>query len=146
MKVVVQRVKNAEVLVDNQVVSLINQGLLLFVGFSNNDTIKEVSFLAQKVAKLRIFSDEFGKMNLNLTQIKGSVLSVSQFTLYGDLTDGNRPSFTSAMNPIAANNLYIAFNNELSKLLNIDVKTGVFQADMEVRLINDGPVTILLEK
>lgn len=146
MKVVVQRVKSACVIVNNQEVSSIKKGFLLFVGFHQHDTIENVYYLAKKIAKLRIFSDEQGKMNLSIDRVDGNILSVSQFTLYANTLDGNRPSFTEAMNPKDANELYLAFNTELERLTDKAVQTGVFQTEMEVQLVNDGPVTILMEK
>ncbi|MBU0997385.1 MAG: D-tyrosyl-tRNA(Tyr) deacylase [Firmicutes bacterium] len=146
MKVVVQRVSQASVQVEDKIISKINQGYLLLVGFHQTDTMNTVSYLARKIAKLRVFSDSEGKMNKSIQDIDGEILSVSQFTLYGDTTDGNRPSFTSSMDPINANKLYDAFNQELKMLLNKEIQTGIFQAEMQVSLVNDGPVTILLER
>jgi len=146
MKVVVQRVTQASVSVEGKLISQIKKGYLLLVGFHHEDTMDTVTYLAKKVAKLRVFSDSSGKMNLSILDIAGDVLSVSQFTLYGDTSDGNRPSFTMSMEPVMANTLYQAFNHELEKLLNKQIQTGIFQAEMQVSLINDGPVTILLER
>lgn len=146
MKIVVQRVKSASVKVNNQVVSSIQKGFLLLVGIHIDDTKEIASYLAKKVAKLRIFTDHQDKLNLDLNQVDGEVLSVSQFTLYGDTTDGNRPSFTKAMSPTLANDLYLYFNQALETQIQKTVKTGIFQTDMEVSLVNDGPVTIILEK
>lgn len=146
MKVVVQRVSQASVQVQDKVISKIKQGYLLLVGFHQTDTLITVSYLARKIAKLRVFSDSEGKMNKSIQDIDGEILSVSQFTLYGDTTDGNRPSFTASMDPINANKLYDAFNQELKTLLNKEIQTGIFQAEMQVSLVNDGPVTILLER
>lgn len=146
MKIVVQRVLNASVKVEGKIISSIQKGYLLLVGFHRLDTLDQVRYLAKKVAKLRIFTDEQGKLNQSIQDIGGEVLSVSQFTLYGDTSDGNRPSFTDSLPPEEANQLYQAFNKELGKLLDKEIQTGIFQADMQVSLVNDGPVTILLER
>jgi len=145
MRIVVQRVKSASVSVSGQMVNSIQKGFMILVGIRDTDTLEDAKYLAKKVAKLRIFTDEFDKLNLDINQIDGEILSVSQFTLYGDASDGNRPSFTKAMRPEPANLLYQQFNHELESYLHHPVKTGIFQTDMEVSLINDGPVTILLE-
>ena len=143
MRVVVQRVKQASVKVANEIVGEINQGYLLYVGFQHEDDMNIVKKTAQKVANLRVFEDEQGKLNLNLSKVSGSILAVSQFTLYGDVKGNNRPSFTEAAKPEIANKLYEAFVDMLKQ--DFHVETGVFQAHMEVSSINDGPVTILIE-
>jgi len=145
MRVVVQRVKEASCVIDGLLYSEISNGFLLLVGFTNGDSEKEVKYIAKKIAGLRVFEDENGKMNLNLKSVKGSILSISQFTLYADTRYGNRPSFTDALNPIDASKLYDLFNLELKKY-DINVKTGVFGADMKISLLNDGPVTIIFDE
>lgn len=143
MIVVVQRVLNASCKVDNEITGEIDKGFLLLVGFTDTDSMGEVKKLAYKVANLRIFDDEAGKMNKNLNDISGSILSISQFTLYGDAKKGNRPSFVKAMDATMANSLYEAFNLELRNY-NIKVETGKFGAHMYLNFTNDGPVTIIL--
>ena len=145
MRVLVQRVTSANVKVDNQVVGEINHGLLLLVGFTQSDTSKEIDYMVDKVINLRIFDDENGVMNKSLLDTKGSILSVSQFTLYAGATKGRRPSYINALNGDKAIVLYNEFNKKL-KEKNIQVATGIFGADMQVELINDGPITIMLEK
>ncbi len=145
MRVVVQRVEKAHVEVNNKTVGKIDNGLLLLVGFTHNDTEKEIDWMVNKVINLRIFDDENGIMNKSLIDINGKILSVSQFTLYGDATKGNRPSYIKAMDQKEATKLYELFNQKLEEQ-NIKVETGIFREDMKVNLINDGPVTIILEK
>ena len=145
MKLVVQRVKNAKVEVDEKVVGNIEKGYLVFVGVTHSDTKEIADYLVKKLCNLRVFEDENGKMNLNLKQVNGSLLIVSQFTLYGDCTEGNRPSFTNAAKPDVANELYEYFC-EKCKENEIHVEKGIFGADMKVSLLNDGPVTIIMEK
>lgn len=145
MRVLVQRVTSANVKVDNKVVGEINRGLLLFVGFTQSDTTKEIDYMVDKVINLRIFDDENGVMNKSLLDTKGSILSVSQFTLYADSSKGRRPSYINALNGDKAIILYDEFNKKL-KEKNVKVETGIFGADMQVELINDGPITIMLEK
>lgn len=145
MRVLVQRVTSANVKVDNKVVGEINRGLLLLVGFTQSDTSKEIDYMVDKVINLRIFDDENGVMNKSLLDTKGSILSVSQFTLYADATKGRRPSYINALNGDKAIILYDEFNKKL-KEKNVKVETGIFGADMQVELINDGPITIMLEK
>lgn len=145
MKVLVQRVLSSNVKVDNKVVGSINNGLLLFVGFTLNDTSKEIDYMVDKVINLRIFDDEKGIMNKSLLEVNGNILSISQFTLYADSTKGRRPSYINALNGDKAIVLYDEFNRKL-KDKNIKVETGIFGADMQVELINDGPITIMLEK
>lgn len=145
MKIIVQRAKNAKVEIDNKIVGTIDNGLMLLVGFTHTDTEKEIDYMVNKVQNLRIFDDEEGVMNKSLKDINGEILSVSQFTLYGDTRKGNRPSYINAMHPEEATKLYDLFNKKL-KEQNIKVETGVFGADMKVSFTNDGPVTIILEK
>lgn len=144
MRVVVQRVKEASVKVDNKIVGKTKQGLLLLVGFTQDDTHEKIDYMVNKVINLRVFDDNKGVMNLSVKDIHGTILSVSQFTLYGDASKGNRPSYIKALNGNEAISLYDYFNDQLNKV--IPTKTGVFGAEMEVSLINDGPITILLEK
>lgn len=145
MKVVLQCVKSASVTIEDVVVGAINQGYLLLVGVGPDDTKEDVQYLARKISGMRIFSDENGKMNLSIHQVNGSVLSISQFTLFADTKKGNRPSYTSAANPELAKTLYEELNVLLRNEYGIVVETGVFGADMQVSLVNDGPVTILLD-
>ena len=145
MRIVLQRVKSASVSIEGLVVGEIEQGFLLLVGVGPNDTRDDASYLARKIAGMRIFSDENGKMNLSIDQVGGKILSVSQFTLFADTKKGNRPSFTGAASPEAANKLYEEFNEILRTEYGLIVETGEFGADMQVSLVNDGPVTILLD-
>ena len=145
MKLVVQRVKNASVEVDKKIVGKIDKGYLVLLGVTHTDTREIADYIVKKLCNLRIFEDENGKMNLNIKQVDGSMLIVSQFTLYGDCTEGNRPSFTNAAKPDFANELYEYFCNKCSEN-NIHIEKGIFGADMKVSLLNDGPVTIILEK
>ena len=145
MRVVVQRVKHANCVIDNEVYSEIGVGYLLLVGFTHTDTIKEVKYLAKKIANLRVFEDENKKMNLSLKAVNGKILSISQFTLYADTKDGNRPAFIKAMNPSEASKLYDLFNEEL-RTYDIEVQIGQFGADMKINLLNDGPVTIIYDE
>ena len=145
MKLVIQRVKRASVEVENKIVGKIEQGFLVLLGVGPEDTKEIADFLVQKLIKLRVFEDENEKMNLSLKDINGELLIVSQFTLYADCTSGNRPSFANAAKPDFANELYEYFISKC-KEENIKVEHGIFGADMQVDLINDGPVTILLEK
>lgn len=143
MKIVIQRVKKASVTVDNKVISSINAGLLLLVGIENGDTIEDVKKASEKIHKMRIFEDFEGKMNLDISSINGEILSVSQFTLCADIRKGNRPSFIESMAHESAVSLFDSFNLNLESL-GLRVKTGVFQANMQVDLTNDGPVTIIM--
>lgn len=145
MKLVIQRVKNASVEVDKKIVGKIDKGYLVLLGVTHTDTKEIADYLVKKLCNLRIFEDENGKMNLNIKQVEGSMLIVSQFTLYGDCTEGNRPSFTKAAKPDFANELYEYFCNKCIEH-DIQVEKGIFGADMKVNLLNDGPVTIILEK
>ena len=144
MRVLVQRSGEASVLVDQKVVGSIDQGLVLFVGFTDSDTMEEISYLAKKIVNLRIFPDQDGVMNLSLLDYGGKALSVSQFTLYADCHKGNRPSYMKAMNNHQAEHFYQMFNEELSKY--VEVETGEFGADMDVSITNIGPTTIWLER
>lgn len=144
MRAVIQRVKSASVTVDGKLVSEIGAGLLIFLGIAHDDTETELAYIANKVANLRIFEDEEGKMNCSLLETGGAALVVSQFTLYGDCRKGRRPSFINAARPELANALYEKFITALEKQ-NIPTQSGIFQAMMDVQLINDGPVTILLD-
>ena len=144
MKLVVQRVKMAEVTVSGKVVGKIDKGLMVLLGVKEGDTKKEADFLANKLVNLRIFEDENEKMNLSVQDIKGKILIVSQFTLYGDASHGNRPSFIEAAKPDEADKLYEYFCNKCKE--KVEVETGMFRQHMEVKLINDGPVTIIIEK
>ena len=144
MRVLLQRVKQASVEIDGNVNGEIGQGLLLLVGFTENDGDKEIEYLARKVLNARIFSDADDKMNLNLQQVSGSILSISQFTLYAQTRKGNRPSFTRAQNPDIASKNYDMFNEKLRES-GVQVETGIFGADMQVSLVNDGPVTIMYD-
>ena len=143
MKLVVQRVKKASVTVDDKVVGNINSGLLILVGFTYNDSEETISKMVNKVINLRIFDDENGVMNKSLLDVGGSILSVSQFTLYADTKKGRRPSYVNALNGEEAVKLYEKFNELLRKEVNVE--TGIFGADMLVSLENDGPVTIIME-
>ena len=145
MRIVLQRVKSASVSIEGTVVGEIEQGFLLLVGVGPDDTRDDASYLARKIAGMRIFSDENGKMNLSIDQVGGKILSVSQFTLFADTKKGNRPSFTGAASPEAANKLYEEFNEILRTEYGLIVEIGEFGADMQVSLLNDGPVTILLD-
>lgn len=144
MRAVVQRVQEASVTVDGQVVSQIAQGLLILLGVTHDDGPAEAAYLARKIAGLRVFEDGEGKLNRDLQAVGGAALVVSQFTLYGDVRKGRRPSFIAAARPEAAVQLYTAFCDSLAEA-GIPVKRGVFQAHMAVALINDGPVTLWLD-
>lgn len=145
MRLVVQRVKKAEVKVDGNIVGKIDKGFLVLIGIKVGDTKEQADYLVKKLCNLRVFSDENDKMNLSIKDIKGKLLIVSQFTLYGDCSQGNRPSFIEAARPEEANPLYEYFCNQC-ELNDIEVQKGIFGADMKVELINDGPVTIIIEK
>jgi D-tyrosyl-tRNA(Tyr) deacylase len=145
MKTLIQRVSSASVAVEGTCVAEIKAGLLVLLGVTETDTPKEAAWLASKVVNMRIFNDAEGKMNLSLLDVGGEALVVSQFTLYAEAGKGNRPSYIRAARPEKAKPLYEAFVAEMEKLLGKPVSTGVFGADMKVSLVNDGPVTILLE-
>jgi D-tyrosyl-tRNA(Tyr) deacylase len=144
MRVVIQRCKQASVTVNEEIVGQIGKGLMVLVGVTHNDTIEDAKYLAGKVAGIRIFEDEQGKMNLGLQEIGGQVLSVSQFTLYGDCRKGKRPGFSDAARPEVATPVYEAFNSALREL-GLTVETGIFGADMDVALTNWGPVTLIID-
>ena len=143
MKIVIQRMKRASVSIDNELYNQIQQGLLLLVGVAPDDAQEDVAYAARKIANMRIFSDDEDKMNLSVKDVNGEILSISQFTLYADTKKGNRPAFIGAAQPDSASQLYDDFNELLGR--EIPVKTGVFAADMQVELVNDGPVTIVLD-
>ncbi len=145
MKLVVQRVKNAKVEVENKVVGNINKGFLVLLGVTHNDNKEVADYLVRKLCNLRVFEDENEKMNLSIKDVQGELLIVSQFTLYADTTGGNRPSFINSAKPEEANKLYEYFCEQCQKN-GIKVETGIFGAHMDVSLLNDGPVTIILEK
>lgn len=144
MKIVLQRVTNASVKVDSEIVGNIDKGFMLLVGITHEDKVESCKWLADKISGLRVFEDENGKMNLSLADVRGEVLSISQFTLYGDTKKGRRPSFDAAAKPDFANELYEKFNEYL-RATGLNVETGLFGADMKVELLNDGPVTLILE-
>ncbi len=144
MRAIIQRVKSASVTVEGEIVSEIRMGLLVFLGVAQEDTPADVDYMASKIANLRIFEDDEGRMNLSILDIGGEALVVSQFTLYGDCRKGRRPSFIHAARPEKADPLYQAFMDEISRL-GVSVKAGIFQAMMDVELINDGPVTMMLD-
>ena len=144
MKVVVQRVKEASVKVDDKLVGEIKEGYMLLVSFSTIDTLEVIPYMVKKILNLRIMDDDKGIMNRSILDTNGSILSISQFTLYADTSGGNRPSYVKAMKGDDAIKLYTLFNEELRKYIKIE--TGIFGAEMQVKLINDGPVTIILER
>lgn len=144
MRTVVQRVSSASVTVDGNVIGKINKGFLVLLGIKSTDTKQDVDYMVKKVINLRIFRDENDKMNLSLKDVNGELLIVSQFTLYGDASGGNRPSFIEAAKPDIAIPLYEYFISECKKQIGV-VQTGKFGADMKVELLNDGPVTIIME-
>lgn len=145
MKVVIQRVKRASVVVESQLISEINGGLLIFLGVGESDSMDDVDWLTRKIAAMRIFSDDDGKMNRDIIETKGDILLVSQFTLHASTRKGNRPSFIKAARPEIAIPLYEAFKYQLEVLTGNNVRTGEFGAMMDVQLINDGPVTIIMD-
>ena len=145
MKLVVQRVKKASVTVEGKITGSIKEGLLVLIGITHEDTKENADFLAKKVCNLRVFEDAERKMNLSVRDIMGKILVVSQFTLYGDTKKGNRPSFTEAAKPEFANELYEYFKEKCEEN-GLEVESGEFGADMQVELLNDGPVTIIMEK
>ena len=145
MKIVVQRVKHASVKVDNKIVGKINEGFLVLLGVTHGDTKQEADYLVKKLCNLRIFEDENEKMNLSLKDVEGELLIVSQFTLYADCSGGNRPSFIESAKPDMANELYEYFCECMSKNGIGTVEKGIFGADMKISLVNDGPVTIIID-
>lgn len=145
MRAVVQRVTSASVSVDQKIISEISEGLLVLLGIKNDDSQKNADYIIRKIINLRIFADEYGKMNKSISDISGEILLISQFTLYADCSKGNRPSFSMAMPPEQAKNFYDDFANKLKEIYP-KVKEGLFGAYMQVSFVNDGPVTILLER
>lgn len=143
MRVILQRSKESKVTIDGKVNGKIDKGYVALVGFTDGDNTEIVDKMIKKIVNLRVFEDENEKMNLSIQDIGGSILSISQFTLYADSKKGNRPSFINAMNPTEASKLYDIFNQKLSKILHVE--TGIFGADMKVEIYNDGPVTIVLD-
>ncbi len=143
MKIIIQRVKKAQVSIEGQVYGQIQQGLLLLVGVGPEDQQEDMDYAVRKLVNMRIFSDDEGKMNLSVKDIQGEILSISQFTLFADTKKGNRPAFTGAAKPDMAEAFYQDFNQKLAQ--EVTVQTGIFGADMQVELINDGPVTIILD-
>jgi D-aminoacyl-tRNA deacylase len=145
MRTVIQRVNRASVTINGRIESSINNGLLVLLGIEDEDTDDDIEWLVKKIANLRIFSDESGVMNHSITETNGEALVVSQFTLHASTKKGNRPSYIKAAKPVFSIPMYNKFCSELSKTINKEVKTGVFGADMKVELINDGPVTIIID-
>jgi len=146
VKAVIQRTMSAaSVRVDGQVTGQIDKGLIVYLGVGKDDDSEDISWLTKKLAHLRIFSDNLGKMNLDVTQIGGGFLVISQFTLFASTKKGNRPSYLNSAPPEMANNLYIQFVDELRTISNLPVETGIFAADMKVEYVNDGPVTIIMD-
>lgn len=143
MKIIIQRVAQAQVTVAGEEVAAIKQGLLLLVGVGPEDTQEDIDYAVRKIVNMRIFSDEAGKMNLSVQDVGGQILSVSQFTLFAETRKGNRPAFTGAAQPEWAATCYERFNQALAQW--VPVATGIFAADMQVSLVNDGPVTIILD-
>lgn len=143
MRVIIQRSKDSYVAVNNKVTGKINSGMVILVGFTDGDNEQIIDKMINKILKLRIFDDENGVMNLDIKQVNGAILSISQFTLYANTKKGNRPSYVDALNGSEATKLYDLFNNKLSEY--IHVETGIFGADMDVHIRNDGPVTIMME-
>ena len=145
MRVLIQRVKEASVTVDNEVISLIHNGLLVFVGITDDDNREDILWLTKKIANIRLFDDENGVMNLSVIDASGDILAVSQFTLMASTKKGNRPSYIKAAKPEISIPLYEEFCTEMELAVNKPIKRGVFGADMKVRLLNDGPVTIFID-
>lgn len=145
MRVIIQRVSQAAVSVDDQILGQIQEGFMLLVGVHDDDTEETVDYMARKIAKMRIFADEEGKLNLDINQVGGKILSISQFTLYARTRKGNRPSFVDAAQPDHGEQIYLALNQKLREDYSLEVEEGQFGADMQVSLTNDGPVTIILD-
>ncbi len=146
MRVIVQRVSEAKVTVDKEVIGSINQGLILLVGIHEEDTNDQLQWMCDKILKLRVFSDDIGKMNKSVTDIQGGILVVSQFTLYGDVKKGTRPSYIEAARPDKAEPMYNQMIDYFKNKSELNIQTGRFGAMMNVHLLNDGPVTLILEK
>ncbi|AEV95232.1 D-aminoacyl-tRNA deacylase [Pediococcus claussenii] len=144
MKIIIQRTKSASVSIENRTIGTIHEGLVLLVAFNDDDTEEDLKYAVNKIINMRIFADQNDRMNRSLIDIRGQILSISQFTLYASTKKGNRPSFTEAGNPQTAKQWYDTFNDMLRER-EIIVQTGEFGADMQVQLINDGPVTIILD-
>ena len=145
MRVLIQRVKEASVTVDNEVISLIHNGLLVFIGITDDDTREDIQWLTKKIANIRVFDDEDGVMNRSVIETGGDILAVSQFTLMASTKKGNRPSYIKAAKPDISVPLYEEFCSEMEIAVNKPIQRGVFGADMKVRLLNDGPVTIFID-
>jgi D-aminoacyl-tRNA deacylase len=145
VRVVIQRVQEASVTIENSIVGEVGLGLLVLLGIEESDTLEDIDYLVKKLNQLRIFSDEEGKMNASIQDVQGSFLVVSQFTLHASTNKGNRPSFIRSAHPDQAIPLYNVFISALNKFANVSVETGEFGADMKVKLLNDGPVTLLLD-
>ncbi len=143
MRVLIQRSKKSSVSVDNKIISKIESGLVLLVGFTEGDTSEDINYMVKKITNLRIFDDENGVMNKSILEVGGSILSISQFTLYADTKKGNRPSYIKAMKGDKAIHLYDKFNETLNQY--VETKTGIFGADMQVNITNDGPITIVMD-
>lgn len=144
MRAIIQRVTKSNLYIEEKLYSSINQGLLVLLAVENNDELEDLEYIAKKTLGLRIFNDSKGKMNLSINDISGEIMIVSQFTLYGDVRKGNRPSFTNSAKGQKAEDLYNKFIEKMNESIKI-VKTGVFGADMQIELVNDGPVTIQLD-
>ena len=145
MRVIIQRVTEASVTIENQLHAQIKQGLLLLIGIEENDVLEDCIWLAAKIANMRIFGDENGMMNKNVTEINGEVMVISQFTLFASTKKGNRPSFLKAAKPEYATKIYEIFCLQIQQELSRKIKTGIFGADMKISLVNDGPVTIFID-
>ncbi len=145
MKAVIQRVTHAQVNVNGEIVGKINKGLLVFLGIGSSDSEADSDYLIKKIINLRIFNDSDSKMNLSLKDVNGELLVISQFTLYADTQKGNRPSYTSAAQPIVAKEIYNSFLSKLETVFEKKIESGIFGADMKVELLNDGPVTIIID-
>ncbi len=143
MKVVIQKSKEASISVNNKIINKIKSGLVILVGFTQDDTIEDINYLVKKIINLRIFNDENGVMNKSILEVGGDILSISQFTLYANTKKGNRPSYIKALNGKDAINLYNKFNEELNK--QIKTYPGIFGENMQINLINDGPTTIIID-
>lgn len=143
MKVVIQRVASSSVLIDNKIYNTINNGLMVLSCFTEGDTSEDIDYIVKKIVNLRIFDDEVGVMNKSILDVGGEILSISQFTLYAITKNGNRPSYIKALNGILSKPLYEEFNEKLKE--HIKTKTGIFGADMKVELVNDGPITIIID-